>query len=104
MSWVAEHRTVFTYAPNGTTLAVVTGYDAGTMFVVEHVIVFPHAPSTTLLSMARAALVEAWTRYATIVFCLPTTWRVGWPALSARLGFVPYADDGELTWYCAWKP
>lgn len=100
MSWVAEHRTVFTYAPDGVNLGVVTGYDQGTRFIVEHVIVLPGAPRATLGRMMRAALHEAWQHYAAVSFFLPP--ESPWRPFAARLGFVAYAEDLG-TWYIAWK-
>ena len=106
MSHVAEDRIVFTYAPDETSLGLLTGYGLGTMFVLEHVVVFPDAPRVTLLRLLEAGLAEAWARYASVVFCLPKTWTLtpSLRSLGEHFGFVAYAEEEELTWYVAWKP
>ena len=107
-SQVAEQRTVFTYAPDGVNIGVITGYTdlKDATFVVEHVIVFPNAPLLTLARMVRAGLEEAWTLdYQGIVFCLPDDFAPG-PALArlgTRLGFVAYAREKDLTWWVKWR-
>lgn len=106
MNHIVDQRMIFTYAPKEDALGLISGYGAGTMFVVEHLVVFPGSPETTLRRMVRAALHEAWERYAVIVFCLPTHWILtsGLRAIGQRLGFVPYATVDGFHWFVAWKP
>lgn len=108
MSFLHTQRLIWTYAPEGRNLGVVTGYEHDGLFVVEHLIALPG--TGCLLRLIPAGLEEAWVRgYRGVVFCLPNRGQ-GRPystlaKLVRRYGCEPYTPetDRALTWWVRWK-
>ena len=109
IQYVASDRYVVTFQKevDGWPVGILTGHGRGTTYHLEHVVVFAGAPRGTLMQMLRHGIEEAWRReFKTIVLQLPHAFPLRRPleAVGRRLGFEPYAEEAETTWYVLYRP
>lgn len=102
---LAENRLVWTYVPNGHPAGVVTGFrDEDGGVVVEHIIRWPQSRSGGLLAMLRAALEEVWRLGVPYAVVLIPDKNHRLESLALKMGFEPYADTDEGTWFVRYRP
>lgn len=102
---LAENRLIWTYMPNGHPVGVVTGFrDEAGGVVVEQVIRWPQMRSGSLLAMLEAALEEVWRLEAPYAIVLVPAENSGLESLALRMGFEPYAEREDGTWFVRYRP
>ena len=104
-SHLATDRLVWTYIPNGHPAGVVTGFrDEAGGVVVEQVIRWPQDRSWGLLAMLTAALEEVWRLGAPYAVVLVPPRKPKLESLALKMGFDPYAETDDGTWFVRYRP
>ena len=102
---LATDRLVWTYLPNGHPVGVITGFrDEAGGVVVEQVIRWSEDRSWGLLAMLDAALEEVWSLGAPYAVVLVPTGKPRLESLALKMGFEPYAETSEGTWFVRYRP
>lgn len=107
MSQLDRNCLVWTYAPEGTAIGLITGREQedGDGLLIEHIVLFPYAPPGQLLRMLHAGVKTAWdSGYLYLQLLIPQGAPSEFFTLARRMGFEAYEWDDTATWFVRYRP